>query len=165
MQEPQPLGQNFTGEKIDTGRVAARLRQAGDETELDRVFAHLEDDRNRRGRRFGPERSGGVAGGDDSNTAADEISHERRQTIVAALQPVVLDRHVLALEVAGFLEAFTKRGTVLRGAFRRAGVDQSHHRHSRLLRARRERPCAAAPPSSVMNSRRLMGTLRASRAA
>ena len=29
------------------------------------------------------------------------------------------------------------------------------HRHRRLLRARRERP-AAAPPSSVMNSRRPM---------
>jgi hypothetical protein len=34
MQEPQPLGHNFTGEKIDAGRVAARPRQAGDETEL-----------------------------------------------------------------------------------------------------------------------------------
>ena len=90
------------------------------------------------------ERSGGVAGGDDSNTAADEISHERRQTIVAALQPVVLDRHVLALEIAGFLEALTKRGTILRRAFRRAGVDYSHHRHSRLLRTRRERPARYA---------------------
>ena len=32
-------------------------------------------------------------------------------------------------------------------------MKKSDHRHRRLLRARRERPRAAAPPSSVMNSR------------
>ena len=35
-------------------------------------------------------------------------------------------------------------------------MDKSDNRHRRLLRARRKRPVAAAPPSSVMNSRRLM---------
>ena len=33
---------------------------------------------------------------------------------------------------------------------------KSDHRHRRLLRVRRKRPDAAAPPSSVVNSRRLM---------
>jgi hypothetical protein len=39
--------------------------------------------------------------------------------------------------------------------FRQSAVEEPDHRHRRLLRARRERHPAAAPPSSVMNSRRL----------
>src|SRR5262249_57344547 len=38
---------------------------------------------------------------------ADVARHERGQAIVAAVEPVVLDRHVLARDVAGFLKAFT----------------------------------------------------------
>jgi len=36
--------------------------------------------------------------------------HQRRQAIVSALQPVVLDRHVLAFDVAGFVQAFAECG-------------------------------------------------------
>jgi hypothetical protein len=42
-------------------------------------------------------RSGGAAG-----TAADHISHQSRQAFVLALQPVVFDRYVPALDVTGF---------------------------------------------------------------
>ena len=48
--------------------------------------------------------------GDDGHTTADQVSHQRRQAIVLALQPVVLDRHVLALDVAGFAQALAERG-------------------------------------------------------
>ena len=83
--------------------VAARPGEAGDKTKLDRVVADAEDDRDRRGRSFGRERGGCAAGrGDDGHTTADQVGHQRRQAIVLALQPVVLDRHVLALDVAGF---------------------------------------------------------------
>jgi hypothetical protein len=58
--------------------------------------------------------------------------HERGQAIAATVETVVLDRHVLARD-----EAFTKHGTKVGGAFRRAGVDESNNRH-RLLGARRE---------------------------
>ena len=50
MEEPQALGRNFSGEKIDPGRVAARLGKAGDETKFDGVVADAEDDRDRCGR-------------------------------------------------------------------------------------------------------------------
>ena len=43
---------------------------------------------------------------------------------------------------------------------RAIAVEEPDHRHRRLLRARRERPHAAAPPSSVMNSRRLIRSPR-----
>ena len=62
MQESQPLGHHLLDEKIDAGRVAARPGEAGDKTKLDRVFADAEDDRDRRGRSFGRDRSGVVPG-------------------------------------------------------------------------------------------------------
>jgi hypothetical protein len=53
---------------------------------------------------------------------------------------VILDRHVLPLDIARLLEAFAKRSTQARGVLRRATVDETNHRHHRLLCARRERP-------------------------
>jgi hypothetical protein len=40
-------------QKIDPRQVSARPGEAGDKTELDRVFADAKDDRGRRGRSFG----------------------------------------------------------------------------------------------------------------
>ena len=114
MQESQPLGHHLLDEKIDAGRVAARPREAGDKTKLDRVFADAEHDRDRRGRSFGRDRSAAAGRGDHGHTTADQVSHQRRQAIVLALQPVVLDRHVLALDVAGFTKAFAERGHIAR---------------------------------------------------
>ena len=58
-----------------------------------------------------------------------------------ALQPVVLDRHVLTLNVAGFIEAFAERGHIARAeGIRRPAVDKRDHRHARLLCVCRERP-------------------------
>ena len=57
MQQPQPLGQSFSGEKIDAGRIAAGPGETGDQTQLDRVFDDAEDDRDRRGRSFGRKRT------------------------------------------------------------------------------------------------------------
>ena len=111
MQEPQPLGRQLLSKKIDAGRVAARPGKAGDQTQLDRVFADAEDDWDRRGRSFGRWRSKVAARrGDNGDATADEVGHERRQAIELAVQPVVLDRHVLALDVAGFIEALAERG-------------------------------------------------------
>jgi hypothetical protein len=106
----QPLRLQLGREKIDPRQVPARPREAGDQTKLDRVFADAEDDRNRSGRSFGCTRSK-VAGwrGDDGHTTTHEVSHERRKAIELALQPVVLHRHVLALDIAGFVEALAER--------------------------------------------------------
>ena len=72
MQEAQPLGRHLLGEKIDACRVAARPREAGDKTKLDRVFGDTEDDRDRRSRSFGRERGRRVGGrGDHGYAVAD----------------------------------------------------------------------------------------------
>src|SRR5262245_25462625 len=51
---------------------------------------------------------------------------------------MVLHSYVLALEVAGFVEALTERCS--KGRIGRSGIDKSDHRHGRLLRIRPERP-------------------------
>jgi hypothetical protein len=71
-------------------RVAARPGKAGDQTKLDRVFADAEDNRHRGGCSFGRKRSGITARRSDNRHATDEVSHERRQPVVLAVQPVVL---------------------------------------------------------------------------
>jgi hypothetical protein len=115
MQECQPLGHHLRLERIEAGRVAARPREAGDQTKLDRVSTAAEHDRDRRGRSFGRDRSGrGTGRGDHGHTTVDQISHQRRQAIELALQVVVLDRHVLALDAAGFAEAFAECADMVR---------------------------------------------------
>jgi len=78
--------------------------------------------------------------GNHSNATADELGHERRQAIVLTLQPMIFDHHVLALDVAGFVEAFTERSSVARGGFARTAADEADDWHRGLLRAHRERP-------------------------
>src|SRR6516165_5968756 len=111
VQKCQPLRTQLSCEKIDAGQVSARPGEAGDETELDGVFADAEDDRDRRGRSFGGKRSS-VAGwrGDNGDTTTHEVSHERRKAIELALKPVVLHRYVLALDIAGFVKALSESG-------------------------------------------------------
>src|SRR5207247_744760 len=61
-------------------------------------------------------------------------------------RPAVFDRDVLALDIAGLLQATVKLPQTVRVHVRRCGVEEPDHRHHRLLRAHRERPrrgCAA----------------------
>src|SRR5262249_28322411 len=80
--------------------------------------------------------------GDHSHTAADQVSYQCRQAIVSALQPVVLDHHVLAFHKAGFVEAFAERGHITGGDSGRPGADKPDHRRSRTLGARFDRPAS-----------------------
>src|SRR6516225_1403913 len=140
MQQPQPLCQNLLDEKVDAGHIATRPGKACDQTKLDGVFAYAEDDRDRRGRSLGRLSSSGLTGRRDNGDAtADEVSHQRRQAIEAAIEPIVLDRHVLALDMAGFAKAFLESGHAGRGGSGRPEADEADDRR-RLLRACRHRP-------------------------
>jgi hypothetical protein len=144
VQKCQPLRVVLTREKIDPRQISTRPGEAVDKTELDRVFADTKDDRDHRGRSFGHLSSVIARGrGNNGHATTHEVSHERRKAIELALQPVVLHRYILALEVAGFIEALAERGG--KGRIGWSGIDEPDNRHSRLLRARRERPrrCAA----------------------
>src|SRR5215470_14208600 len=76
---------------------------------------------------------------------------------------MVLHRHVLALDIASFVEALTKRTTKARRGLGRATEDDTDDRHRRLLCPRRQRPrrgtaeqCdeLAAPHYSITSSAR-----------
>ena len=84
------------------GDVAARPVKAGDEAELDRVAARFEDDRNGRGRRLRRKRRRSGRCGNHGHPTMNQISRHCRQPISSTLRPTVFDRHVLAIDVAGF---------------------------------------------------------------
>jgi hypothetical protein len=71
MQESQPLAHHLLDEKIEASRVATRPGEAGDKTKLDRVIADSEDDRDRRGRSFGRNRSRNTSCADHGHMTAD----------------------------------------------------------------------------------------------
>jgi hypothetical protein len=141
LQQPELLCPKFSGHRADTGDVTPRPVEAADETDLDRIDARAEYDRNRRGRRFGRERPLHAAWcGDDRHPAADQIGRQFRQPIVLILRPAVLDRHVLALDVAGFVQPFAKRRRTMRHRIGQTRFKISDDWHSRLLPTRRKWP-------------------------
>src|SRR2546430_2609140 len=54
--------------------------------------------------------------------------------------PAVVDRYVLALDVAGFFEALAKSAQPLGNRFGRSDLEKPDYRRRRLLHARRKRP-------------------------
>src|SRR5262249_25139308 len=122
--------------------VAAWSGEVGDKTELDRVIADSEDDRNRRGCRSGGECRRRGAGRDDHGyPAADQIGHQIRKSIVVAFGRPDLDCNVLAQNITAFTKALMERG---QAAWRIDNVNKPDHGQRRLLRPRHERPSRRA---------------------
>jgi hypothetical protein len=71
---------------------------------------------------------------------ADQIGHQFRYSIFPPSSPAELDRHVAALDVSGFPQAFAECFQAFGGRVRRSGAEKPDHRHRWLLRARRARP-------------------------
>jgi hypothetical protein len=69
-----------------------------------------------------------------------QIGCEVGQSVGLVLRPAILDRHILALDVAGFTKALAECGQIGCTIDRRRAAKESYHRHRSLLRARRERP-------------------------
>jgi hypothetical protein len=147
MQEFQPLCRQLTTEKIDPCRVAAGPGEASDKTKPDRVFGDAEDDGNRRGCCLGRQRRCNTSGrGDYGDLPMNQFSRQLRQSIKLILAPTVCDRYVLALDIAGLLQALAKSAQTVRSRLSRSVFEVPDHRQGCLLRARRERPsdCRAA---------------------
>src|SRR5262249_49297488 len=90
--------------------------------------------------RFGHERRSGAAASDNDRDAfANQIARQSRQPVQLVLGPAVLNRDVLALGIARFLQALPKSGKRIGEHLGRLGVEKADRRY-RLLRARHERP-------------------------
>src|SRR5262249_20147933 len=83
---------------------------------------------------------------DNGNSSDDQIGHHCRRAFISTLEPVILDRNVLALDVASFAEALSKCGRTRHRGIGCPKVDKSNHRQRCLLRARHEWPCAYNAP-------------------
>ena len=83
--------------------------EAGDKTKPDWVLGNAEDDWDRCCCIFRRERSLQAGWrGDQGYLSADQISHQGRKAIILAFKVVILDRHVLAFDIASFVEAFAE---------------------------------------------------------
>jgi hypothetical protein len=80
------------------------------------------------------------ARGDHGHPSSNQFSRQLWQPIHLILSPAVVDRDVLALNIASVFEAAAKRAHTIRIRLRRPGVEEPDHRHRRLLRPPRERP-------------------------
>ncbi len=88
--------------------------------------------------------SGTSGRGDHGDLSANQFGRQLRQPIDLIVGPAVFDRHVLALDIAGLLEALAKCAQTIREPVRRSAVEKPDHRHRRLLR--RAPPPATPPP-------------------
>ena len=93
---------------------------------------------------------------DHRHLTAYQIGCEVGQSVGLVLRPAILDRHILALDVAGFTNALPECGQILCTIGRRRAAEEPDHRHRRLLCARTERQSRRAaecgqqfPPSDV----------------
>src|SRR5262249_6291493 len=82
---------------------------------------------------------------DHGNLAANEIGGKLRQSIKLILGPAVDDRYILALDITSLFQALAQCSQSARHrSIWRPAVEQPDHRHRRLLRTPRERPCGSA---------------------
>ena len=97
--------------KVTPVSVAARPVQAGDE-------AKLRPGRSPITKTIGivvvaalaASAAGGAAARDDhGHLTADQIGRQCRQSIILTLRPAIFDRHILALDIAGFAQALAER--------------------------------------------------------
>src|SRR5262245_20724122 len=140
MQKSKELCPELRRNEGDTGDVAARPTETGDEPEFDRVAAGSEDDRDGCGRRLGCNCRWGVMRSDHCYLTPDQIDCEVWQSIGLGLRPAILDRHVLALGMTDCTNALPECGHKKCTISRLRHAEIPDHRHRRLLRPRRKRP-------------------------
>jgi hypothetical protein len=127
--------------EISTGGVATGPRETRDQAKLDWIYGRAKDYRDCRRSRLRCKSSFGAAGtGNDGDLTADKIRGHGGNAIVPPLHPVVLERDIPVFNEACFAQAFAECGQITRCGIGRSAVDESDHRHRRLLRPRRQRP-------------------------
>src|SRR5262249_34567238 len=83
---------------------------------------------------------GGSRRGYDGDLTKDQFGHERWEPLVPSVCPAILDRRILAFDIASFPQALAERSHERRISVRRCAVEKSNHRDRLRLSARHERP-------------------------
>ena len=154
VQNLHALGGKKTVEEVNAGDVAAWAIETRNKAASRRIIARYEHDRNCRGcslQRL--RRCRGSAGNDDCDASPRQIRSHRRKPLVVPVRPIELDNDALALDEAGFAEPLAEAGQ----ASALPSADPVWRRPTTGIGdccPRATSGHAAAPPSSVMNSRR-----------
>src|SRR5262249_25773827 len=115
MQDPPRLRPYLCSQRRYAREIAARSSETGDKSRRDWVVAGREDDRNGRRRRLCCYHRRRTVRGNHSYLALDQVGHQRRKSIILAVRPAILNRHVAALDIAGSVKPFTERAHKVRG--------------------------------------------------
>ena len=120
--------------------------KTGNQTHFYRVRPNDEHNGNCRCSRFGGKRCRSADRSDDDGcSTSNQVCGQRRQGLVAAFSPTILDRYILSVDVSGFVQALVKCRDVLRECRSRCAMKKPDQRLLRLLCARHERPsCTSA---------------------
>src|SRR6516164_3667524 len=125
-----------------TGRITTGLVQADHDPQIDRIVANGKDNWDTFGCRFSDNCRSGVAKcGNDRNVTVDEVGYQIRVAVVVAFCPAIFDQYVFAFRKSRFAKALaecTQSGCFVLSIGHARIAD---HRHRRLLRACRKRPC------------------------
>jgi len=78
---------------------------------------------------------------EDRDRALNQFRGQRRQARGLVICPAIFDCYILALDIAGFLQALPKRIDQRHVGSSRCAMEEADHRRSRLLGPRRKRPC------------------------
>jgi hypothetical protein len=141
VQQLQPLRRCLQVQLGCARDVAARLAEARDKAKPNRVRAQFKDDRNGRGRRLCRKRCRSCRRSNHGHMTMNQVSRHRRQPVMLVLRPAIFDCDVAAIDVTGLAQPFEKGRQLWRVVLGRSDVETPDHRHRRLLRTRRKRPC------------------------
>src|SRR5262249_11664373 len=142
-QEPNSLRPETRSKKNNPRHVASWSMEAGDVAERDRIGTGRKHDWDCCGRRPGGE-DGRVAARscEHRDLALKEFGHERRQAIVLTIRKAINNPNILALDITRFSQSGLKSCHHVGRPTARTALEETDHRHRRLLRVRRERPCS-----------------------
>ena len=131
----QMLRPERDAERRDARDIRAWVIEAGDGPDRHRVRSHLENDGNRRGRRLQGCRRRDAIRDNGGRASANQIRRHFGQSIVLIVGRVQFDRQVATLDKTGFAQAVPQQAQAGRSTIGRSGVEISHQRQRRLLRA------------------------------
>ena len=143
-QQIQALQQQLSADRSHARDVSARTTEAVDETQLDRIGAEPENDRNCRSRRLGGQRRPSRADRDDHGDATlNKVRRQHRQSIVLISRPAPFDRDIPTFNVAGVGQPAKNPGCLHRVPIRRRAAENPRRPASP---AAAPAPRAAKPP-------------------
>ena len=162
-QHSQPFCPECVDNKRHARDIAAGTVETRNETEIDRVRAGRENDRNGCGCSFGSHCSRRGEGNDRIYGTRHQIGGQCRQAVEARIGRAIFDCEIAPFDIAGILEALPNGADL--SIIQLSAAEQADQRHDGLLRARRARPqhsaaehCdEVAPFQSITSSARSAG--------